>query len=175
MMNRSKKEDLVDELVERLAKAPNLYLTDFTGLTVKGVTEFRNRLRAEGVQYVVVKNTLAARAFAKASLGELADLLTGPTGIVMTQNDPAVAAKIIKKFQKEYQKPAIKAGLVDGKRITAEEVDRLASLPGREELLGQLAGAMQGPLQEFVGVTNGLLNQFVGVVEALRLQRSDAA
>lgn len=175
MMNRSEKEALVEALAARLTKTTNLYLTDFTGLTVKAVTEFRNRLRAEGVQYVVVKNKLAVRAFAKASIEGFDDVLVGPTGIVMTEDDPAVAAKIIKKFQKEHQKPAIKAGLVDGIRITAEEVDRLASLPGREELLGQLAGVMQGPLQAFAGVTNGLLNQFVGVVEALRLQRSDAA
>lgn len=175
MMNRNEKDVIVDALADRVTNSPGLYITDFTGLTVKGITEFRGRLRAEGVEYVVVKNTLAVRALAKASVDGFEDVFVGPTGIVLTGDDPAVAAKIIKIFQKEHQKPVIKAGLVDGRRFTAEEVDRLAALPGREQLLGQLAGAMQAPMQEFVGITNGLLNQFVGVVEALRSQRSEAA
>jgi large subunit ribosomal protein L10 len=175
MMERGEKDTVVDALADRVSKSPSLYLTDFTGLSVKGMTELRGKLREKGANYVVVKNKLAVRAFAQASIEGFEDVLVGPTGIVLTEDDPAVAAKILKEFQKEHQKPAVKAGLVDGRRLTVEEVDRLASLPGREELLGQLAGAMQAPLQEFVGITSGLLNQFVGVVEALRSQRSDAA
>ncbi len=175
MMKRTDKEKLVSDLSERMVENPGLYVTDFTGLSVKGITELRGRLRDKGVQYVVVKNKLAIRALAEAKVEGFDDVFVGPTGIVMTGDDPAVAAKIIKDFQKEHQKPAVKAGLVNGRRLSAEEVDRLASLPGREELMGQMAGAMQAPLQAFAGVTNELLNQFVGVVEALRSQRSDAA
>jgi large subunit ribosomal protein L10 len=174
-MNRTDKKALVDSLTERLNHASTIYLTDFTGLSVKNMTEFRSKLRESGVQYVVVKNTLANRAFADASVEGFEDALAGPTGLVITDGDPVGAARVIKDFQKAHKKPAVKAGLLDGRRVTAEEIDRLASLPGREQLLGQIAGAMQAPMQAFVGSCNGLLNRFVGVVEALRSQRSDAA
>jgi large subunit ribosomal protein L10 len=174
-MKRSDKEALVSTLSERLTSGPTLYLTDFSGISVKNMTDFRCRLREGGVEYVVIKNTLAARAFQGASVEGFADVLNGPTGLVITDGDPAGAAKIIKDFQKKHNKPAVKAGLVDGRRVTAEEVDRLASLPGREQLLSQLAGAMQAPMQAFVGACSGLLNQFVGAVEALRSQRSEGA
>jgi large subunit ribosomal protein L10 len=174
-MKRSDKETLVATLAQRLTDSPTLYLTDFSGISVKNMTDFRSKLRESGVEYVVVKNTLASRAFAGASVEGFADVLTGPTGLVITNGDPAGAAKIIKDFQKKHSKPAVKAGLVDGKRVSAEEVDRLASLPSKEQLLSQLAGAMQAPMQAFVGVCGELLHQFVGAVEALRSQRSEGA
>ena len=91
-------------------------------------------------------------------------------------SEPVGAAKVLADFRKELDnKPAIKAGFVDGQRITPDEIQRLAALPTRDELMGQVAGALQAPLQGFVGALGGLLNQFVGALEALRADRADAS
>jgi large subunit ribosomal protein L10 len=173
-MNQNQKATVVAEVRERLARLPNVYLTDFTGLKVKQVTDLRRRLRQAGLEYVVVKNTLAQRALAAAGVAGLDAQLAGPTGWVFAA-EPVAAARIIADFQKEAESFRVKAGLVEGRALTADEVKKLARLPSRPELLGQLAGALQAPMQAFLGATNGLLNQWVGALEALRSQRSEAA
>lgn len=174
-MNRTEKGALVAGLTERLGRQPNLYVTDFTGIAVKQMTDLRRRLRTVGVEYVVVKNTLAARALEAAKVPVLgSEVLAGPTGFVLA-DDPILAAKIIADFQQETNTLTVKAGLVDGRRVSAVDVQRLARLPGREQLLSELAGGFQAPMQAFVGALNGLLYQFIGAVEALREQRATAA
>jgi len=173
-MNRTEKATVVADVRERMARLPNIYLTDFTGLKVKQVTDLRRRFRQAGLEYVVLKNTLAQRALAEVDITGLDASLAGPTGWVFAE-DPVAAAKIIAEFQKEAETFQVKAGLVEGRTLTAEEVQRLAKLPSRTELLSQLAGALQAPLQAFLGATNGLLYQWVGALEALRSQRSESA
>ena len=175
-MKRDQKNELVRGLKDRLTQSSNVYLTDFTGLSVKHITDLRRRFREEGVEYVVVKNTLALRALHEASIDTLDDVLAGPTGFVFAGPEPLGAAKVLANFQKQAaDKPTIKAGIVDGERVTPDEVQRLASLPTYDQLLGQAAGAFQAPLQALVGAMGGLLNQFVGALEALRAQRADAS
>lgn len=175
-MNKQEKQEFVSALAKRFASSPNVYVADFTGISVKGMTALRRQFRAEGVEFVVVKNTLARRALESASVTGLHDVLVGPTGLVFAGDDPVTAAKVLVDFQKAQEnRPAIKAGLVDGKEVAAEHVVRLAALPTREELLGQVAGAFQAPLAGFVGALSGLLYEFVGSLEALRAQRGDGA
>ena len=174
-MSKTERQTTVEALSAQLRGSPNLYVTDFSGLNVLRMTEFRRRLRAAGVQYVVVKNTLAQRALAANAVTGLDGHLKGPTGLVLAGSDPVAAAKVLTDFAKEFEKPAIKIGLVDGKPVTPDQVKRLASLPSREQLLGQLAGAFQAPLAQFAGAMNGLLYQVVGALEALRSQRSAAS
>jgi large subunit ribosomal protein L10 len=171
-MNKTERQETVQTLTEQLRESPNLYITDFTGLNVLRMTEFRRRLRAAGVTYVVVKNTLALRALAANSVTGLEEHLAGPTGLVLAGQDPISAARVLTDFAKEFEKPAIKIGLVDGRPVTADQVKRLASLPPRNILLSQLAGVMQAPMAQFAGVMNGMLYQMVGALEALRAQRS---
>ena len=174
-MSKTERQTTVEALSAQLRGSPNLYVTDFSGLNVLRMTEFRRRLRVAGVEYVVVKNTLAQRALAANAVTGLDGHLKGPTGLVLAGSDPVAAAKVLTDFAKEFEKPAIKIGLVDGKPVTPDQVKRLASLPSREQLLGQLAGAFQAPLAEFAGAMNGLLYQVVGALEALRSQRSAAS
>jgi len=174
-MNRTAKGAIVAGLEDRFSRSATIYVTDFTGLRVKNMTELRRRLRAAGGEYVVVKNTLALRAVKPAAPGGLDDVLRGPTGLVFVDRDPVATAKILAEFQKEFERPAVKAGLVDGRRVTADDVKRLASLPSRDQLLGQLAGALQAPLAGLVGAMNGLLYQMVGALEALKAQRTETA
>ena len=102
----------------------------------------------------------------------LDDHLAGPTGLVLAGKDPVAAAKVLTEFAKEFEKPTIKIGLVDGRPVTSDQVKRLASLPPKQVLLSQLAGAMQAPMAQFAGVMTGVLSQMVGALEALRAQRS---
>ena len=171
-MSKTERQETVETLTAAFRESPNLYVTDFSGLNVLRMTEFRRRLRVAGVRYMVVKNTLAQRALAANQVTLLDEHLAGPTGLVLAGRDPLAAAKVLTDFQKEFEKPTIKIGLVDGKPVTPEQVKRLASLPSREQLLGQLAGALQAPLAQFAGAMNGMLYQMVGALEALHAQRS---
>jgi large subunit ribosomal protein L10 len=168
-MNRTEKQGLVDELSAKIKGAKVLYYTNFTGLNVKGMTELRRRLRKAGVEYVVIKNTLAARAVNDSGL--VGTRLRGPTGIVIAR-DPVAAAKVLADFAKEFeQKPEVKGGLLEGTAIDTAQVKRLASMPSREQMLSQLAGGLQSPLAAFVGALSGLLSTFAGALSALHAQR----
>ena len=170
---KDKKQGVVDELHGKLGSAKAFYLTDFTGLTVKKVTELRRRLRSAGIEYVVVKNTLAERALEGLDLPEVAEFFKGPTAVAIGQTDPVAAAKVLVDFAKENDnKPAMKAGVVEGKAYTASEVDRLAKLPGREQLLAELAGCMEAPMSNLLGVLQAKLTETLGLFEALRDQKS---
>jgi large subunit ribosomal protein L10 len=163
-MSKPERQAKVESLTEQLGGSPNIYVTDFTGLDVRKLTELRRRLRAAGARFVVVKNTLAQRALAANQIGVLDDHLAGPTGLVLAGSDPLPAAKVLGDFAKEHQKPAVRIGLVDGKAVDPAHVKRLGSLPSREVLLGQLAGCL-----------NGVLYQVVGLLEALHEKRQAEA
>jgi large subunit ribosomal protein L10 len=172
---KAQKQESVTSLAGRLRRAPTVYVTDFTGLDVARITELRRRLRAAGLEYVVVKNTLALRALAEAQVAGLDSHLAGPTALVLGGADPTAAAKVLSDFAKEHEKPAIKVGLVDGKTVSAEQIKRLAALPSKPELLAQLGGSLQAPLAGFVGALNGLLYMMVGALEALQTKRAPGA
>jgi large subunit ribosomal protein L10 len=173
---KAEKQEMVTALVSRLRRSTTVYVTDFTGLDVAKLTQLRRRLRQAGTEFVVVKNTLARRALGDAQVPGLEDHLAGPTGLVLAGADPVAAAKVLAEFAKEFEKPAIKVGLVDGKAVTPAQVKRLASLPTRNELLSQLGGALQAPMAGFLGAMHGVLLNMVGALEALRNKRSaDAA
>jgi large subunit ribosomal protein L10 len=172
-MNRTEKQQLVSELTTKLKGAKSVYYTDFSGLNVKRMTDLRRRLRKAGVEYVVIKNTLALRAVNESGL--VGERLKGPTGIVVAV-DPVAGAKVLTDFAKENDsRPAVKGGMFDGRAIDSDQVKKLASMPSREQLLSELAGGLQAPLAAFVGSLNGLLYTFVGALDALKTQRDSAA
>ena len=167
-MNRTEKEQLVAELTTKIKGAKAFYYTDFTGLNVKSMTDLRRRFRRAGVEYVVIKNTLALRSVKEIGLTEQA--LKGPTGIVIGK-DPVAAAKVLTEFAKENeQRPAVKGGMLDGKPIDVAQVKKLASLPSREQMLAELGAGMQSPLAAFAGVLNGLLVTMAAAMEARKKQ-----
>jgi large subunit ribosomal protein L10 len=172
---KERKAEQVEALVGLLRRSPTIYLTDFTGLDVARLTELRRKLRAAGVEYVVVKNTLARRAFGEARVAGLDAHLEGPTGLVLAGTDPVAAARVLTDFAKEHTTLAVKVGLVEGKAIAPDQVTRLAHLPSKAELLGQLGGAFQAPLAGLLGAMNGLLTMMVGALEALKDQRASSA
>jgi large subunit ribosomal protein L10 len=172
-MKRTDKEQLVTELRDKLKGAKALYYTDFTGLNVKRMTDLRRRLRKAGVEYVVIKNTLALRAVNESGL--VGERLKGPTGIVVAA-DALAGAKVLTDFAKENdQKPAIKGGMFDGRSIGAEQVKALANMPSREQMLSELGAGLMAPLAAFAGALNGMMYMMVGALEALRAQKEGGA
>jgi large subunit ribosomal protein L10 len=171
-MKRAEKEQLVTELRDKLTNAQSLYYTDFTGLNVKRMTELRRRLKRAGVDYVVIKNTLALRAVNESGL--VGTKLKGPTGLVVGQ-DPVAAARVLADFAKEFEdKPAMKGGMLQGKAIDNAQLKRMASLPSREQMLADLAASMQSPMAAFLGALSGPLYMFAGALDALKTQREGA-
>lgn len=135
---KAEKQILVDSLKASMDGAQALYYTDFTGLNVKRMTDLRRRFRKAGVEYVVIKNTLALRAVNESGL--VAQRLKGPTGVVVAK-DAITAAKVLSDFAKENdQKPAVKGGIYEGNAVDEAMVKKLASLPTREEALSIFAG-----------------------------------
>ena len=171
-MKRNDKEQLVRELKEQIGASTALYYTDFTGLNVKRMTDLRRKFRKAGVQYVVIKNTLALRAVNESGL--VGERLKGPTGLVIS-SDPVAAAKILTDFAKANdQKPTVKGGMFDGAAIDADQVKRLAAMPSREQMLAELGAGLQSPLSAMLGVMNSLLTNFAGALDALKAQKEGA-
>jgi large subunit ribosomal protein L10 len=137
-MKKTKKTELVVELKDKLGRASAVYYTDFTGLNVKRMTELRRRLKKAGVEYIVIKNTLALRAVNESGL--VAQRLKGPTGVVVAK-DAITAAKVLSDFAKENdQRPSVKGGIYEGNAVDEAMVKKLASLPTREDALSIFAG-----------------------------------
>jgi large subunit ribosomal protein L10 len=157
------RQNTIESLTAEIKSSSTLFVTDFTGLNVLKMTEFRRRLRASGARYIVVKNTLAQRALAANKISALDEHLAGNTGIVFAGTDPMAAAKVIGDFARENEKPTVRAGWVDGKAVAPAYVKRLGEIPSREVLLSQLLGGF-----------NGILYQLVGAIDALREQRQQA-
>jgi large subunit ribosomal protein L10 len=171
-MKRNDKEQLVTELTTKIKDAKALYYTDFTGLNVKRMTDLRRRLKKAGIEYVVIKNTLALRAVNDSGL--VGTRLKGPTGLIISK-DAVSAAKLLTDFAKENdQKPTVKSGMLEGVAIDEAQVKKLASMPSREQMLADLGAGLQSPMAAFVGALNGLLYMFAGALDALKTQRDVA-
>jgi large subunit ribosomal protein L10 len=171
-MNRTEKEAFVAELRERITKAPVVYLTDFTGLDVKSITKLRRSLRANGAEYVVVKNRLARLAFGDTELPNIFEDMVGPTGVVLGYEDVVSPAKALTDFAKEHDnRPAFKLGILENQVLQPEQIDRLARLPSREQLLAQLAGALHAPTAMLAMALEAKLQEMAGLIDALREKR----
>ena len=174
-MKKTEKDQFIGELQQKLGGASAFYLTDFTGLNVKQMTQFRARLRQQGVEYVVVKNTLAQRALQGLDLPDVGSFFSGPTGLVIGTTDAVAAAKAVTDFAREFgDKPAVKVGIVERREVSPDQVKKLADLPPREVLLAQIAGGLQAPMARLAGGMSQLLAGFARAVDALRQQKEGA-
>jgi large subunit ribosomal protein L10 len=161
-MKRTDKEKLVTELRDKIKGANALYYTDFTGLNVKRMTDLRRKLRKAGVEYVVIKNTLAIRAVNECGL--VGQPIKGPTGVVVAK-DAIAAAKVLTDFAKlNDARPAVKGGVYEGAVVDAALVKMLATMPTREEALSM-----------FVGYLNSILSTFALSLDARKTQLEEAA
>ncbi|WP_217913743.1 50S ribosomal protein L10 [Miltoncostaea marina] len=173
-LRRDEKAEAIASLTERLTASDTVFATDFRGLTVKQLAELRNRLRDADTEYTVVKNTLARRAASETGREALLPYLDGPTGLLWVGGDPAVAAKVLDTFASEHPDGLrIKGGLLEGEDLPEADVARLAKLPSREQLLGQLAGGIAAPLTGLAGGLNNLIGGLARSLGAVHAQRAD--
>jgi large subunit ribosomal protein L10 len=162
------KESAVAELSNRFSGSGGAVLTEYRGLTVAQLKQLRRSL-AEHATYAVVKNTLTKIAAERAGIDSFTDeLLSGPSAVAFITGDPVEAAKGLRAFARLNPALVIKAGVLDGKPITADEINRLADLESREVLLARLAGAMKGSLSQAAGLFAAPLSQAVRLVVALQ-------
>ena len=176
-MATEKKVEQVEEVGEKLKRASSLVITDYRGLTVTQMQELRKKLRAGGVDYLVVKNTLARRAAAANGLEMLEPQLIGPVGLAVGYDEPVITAKLVNDYIKQTRRLVIKGGLLGKTLLDADGVKQLADLPGRDALLGQLAGTLNHSVAQLAGALTGAIANLANGLEAYRnkLESSGAA
>jgi len=159
------KLDALAELKQRLTGVKTAVLAEYRGLTVRQLSELRKQLRGASAECRIVKNRIAKLAIAGSPLGGLSSHLKGPTAIVFSAQDPVAVAKTLHTFGKTNQQLLVKAGFVDGQLLPATELRRLADLPSRDALRGQLVSTLQGPLAQLVGLLRAPLRDLVSVLD----------
>lgn len=163
----SLKKAKVKELSEKLKEAKSFVLADYRGLTVDQDTQLRKAMREAGIEYSVVKNSIARFAVKENGYDELDENLKGPTALAISMQDPVSPSKVLSKFAKEYDKLDIKAGVVEGKILDIDGVKSIASLPSREELIAKVVGGMAGPLYGIVNVLNANIRGLAVALNAI--------
>ena len=161
------KQAIVADLAEKMKTASSGVLVDYKGINVEDDTQLRNNLRAAGVTYSVVKNTLMRFAANEIGFESLDEILNGTTALAVSMTDPVAPAKVISDYAKKHENFQIKAGFVDGKVIDANQVKYLASLPSKEELIAKMLGSMNAPISGFVNVLNGNIRGLVVALNAI--------
>ncbi|MBI5025408.1 MAG: 50S ribosomal protein L10 [Nitrospirae bacterium] len=149
-------------------KAKGVVFTDYKGLTVQELGDFRKTLRAAAIDYKVVKNTLAKKASSGTSIDAAKGEFAGPIGIAFSYDDPILLAKKVLEFANKNEKLRIRGGVIEGGLCSAEDVKSVAQLPPRGVLLSMFIGAMQSPLSRLAGALNATLSGFICAMEALK-------
>ena len=168
------KKAQVAEIVEALNGATTGVLMDYRGLTVEEDTKLRNDLRAAGVKYFVVKNTLLRLAANQVGLEELDSILHGPTALALSE-DPVAPAKILFDFAKNNEKVEIKSGFMDGKVLSADELTRLAKTPSKETLIAKIMGSLNAPVSNLARLLATIADGGVEIADLIAKKNGEAA
>ncbi|HDR7335952.1 TPA: 50S ribosomal protein L10 [Bacillus cereus] len=153
------KQQVVTEIADKLRASKSTIVVDYRGLTVSEVTELRKQLREAGVEFKVYKNSLTRRAAESAEMAELNEFLTGPNAIAFSNEDVVAPAKVLNDFAKDHEALEIKAGVIEGKLVTLDEVKAIATLPSREGLLSMLLSVLQAPIRNLALATKAVADQ----------------
>lgn len=176
MKTRERKQEDLDALTKELGNSKSAMIVGFNKLTVNKDQEFRNQLREAGAKYQVVKNTIARLAVKGTPYENASEHFKGVTGIVWTENDPVVLSKTISKFVKDNADfYTLKAGIVDGKVVNQKQVEAIASLPSKEELLSQLLYVINAQAERLVTVINAVPRDLVSVIKQIGDQKPEGA
>jgi large subunit ribosomal protein L10 len=168
------KKEQVNELAGKLKAAKGVVLADYRGLTVEQDTKLRKTLREAGIDYQVIKNSVIHFAALEANLDGLEPYLNGPTAIAISMTDPVAPSKLLTKFDKDYDKFGLKAGVVEGTVLDVDGVRALSLLPSKEQLIAQVLGSLKSPLTGFVNVLNGNIRGLVVALSAIAEKRQEA-
>lgn len=167
-LNRTEKEQVVQELKEGFNRAKTIVFTDYRGLTVANLSDLRSLLREGNIEYKIVKNTLAKIASEGTSVSAAKDAFKGPVGIAISYDDPVLAVKRILEYSKKNDKLKIGMGLIEGSVCAAQDLKAVADLPPRNVLLSMMAGGFQSPLSKLGWLLNATLSGFVNALDALK-------
>ena len=169
-MANSVKVEMVEELHDMFSRAKSAVVANYQGIDAEGITALRVHMRSRSVDFRVVKNTLALRAVKDTSLEVLGEDFKGPISILVGFEDAVAPAKALADFAKSdaTKSPEVICGVVEGKKVSPGEVQALAELPSREELISQMLSVFQGPTTNFAGVFSSLLRKLVGTLDAVR-------
>ena len=167
-MHKSEKERVIAELTERLRGSQTLIVADYRGLTMPEIDGLRGELLKHGARFSVVKNTLTRRAAEAAGADAVLAMLEGPTAIAFLESDgdPVAVAKALSDAVRTTKILVIRGGVLDGKTISAEDVDNLAKLPPLDQLRGQVLGAITAPLTTIIGLFSAPLQNLIGLIDA---------
>ncbi len=172
-MNRAEKAEVIDSLKTKADQSKIAVVTDFRGMSVEQMTALRTKLRDEGVDYKVVKNTLARIALKDGQHECLCDQLAENCGVAFGYDDPVVPAKLLVDYIKKNKSKNLKTKFasLEGKFLSAEQVEELSKLPGRDELLGKTLSTMNAVPTNFVGVFANLLRNMLYAMNAIKEQK----
>jgi len=154
-MPTAQKAATIKALSEQLTRAQLTIVTDYRGLGVAELQGLRGNLRPAGAEFRIAKNTLTTIAAERAGIDGLAGLLAGPTALVLAYDDPVQASKIVSDFVRTSRVLTVRGGVMNNQMVTAPDIDTIATLPSRDELLGKLVGMLASPMSRLVGVLNG--------------------
>lgn len=169
-MNKEQKAESVKEIKELIESSEAMYFTDFAGLTVENVNELRKEFFKSDLKYKVVKNTLTSRALSESEkysshVEKLKEILHGPTGIVFAYKNPVAPAKILKKFADKIDKPKLKIAIVENEVYDSKQLNALALLPSKEEIISSILGSLDSPASGIVGSINATMRDLFSVIE----------
>ena len=172
-MKRSEKDVIIAGVKERAARAKSMFFADFTGITVEQVSELRREFRKSQVDYQVVKNTLAKKALADVEgFDKLAAHLEQPTAIAFGYDDPVAPAKIIKKFREKNEKLKLKVCVVENRVYQGSQLEELAKLPTRNEIIAAILGSIQAPASGIAGAVGAVVRDLVNVIDAIEKKKA---
>ncbi|MBK8552713.1 MAG: 50S ribosomal protein L10 [Ignavibacteria bacterium] len=176
-MNKEQKAESVKEIKELIESSEAMYFMDFAGLTVENVNDLRKEFYKSDIKYKVVKNTLTTRALKDSEkyskhVEALSELLHGPTGIVFAYKNPAAPAKILKKFADKIDKPKLKIAVVENEIYDSKQLNSLASLPTKEEVISGILGSLNSPASGIVGSINAAMSDLFSVIEEVAKKRA---
>ncbi len=175
-MKKEKKKEVIEEMTEKLKGQKNLLIVDFSGIKANDVANFRKEIKREGIYYKVVKANLLRIAFKNAGFEADESLFEGPVGVALHESDPVVLAKKFVEFKDENDKQVfkVKKGYIEGQWLSPEEVDKLAKLPSKEELLSKLVYVLNSPIQRLVTVLEKPIKDFVVVLDQVKNKKEEA-
>ena len=172
-MPNSKNVKNVEVLTEKMSKAKSIYFTDYLGLDVSDITKLRKKFFAKDVEFLVVKNTLLKIASNNNKISLSEDLFSGATAIAISYEEPVSAAKVIKDFKKEdYDLPSIKGIFFEGNYLPANEFDKIANLPSKEESITRFAMMIKSPVQNLAMMLKSPMSDFVSVLNSIKENKS---
>ena len=173
-MKLEQKKEIVTELKERLERSQVSILADYKGLDVAAMNDLRRKLRADDIEFRVVKNTLLQRAAEDTDTALLKDHFKGPSAVALSYADPVAPAKILTQFAKDNDQLEIKAGVMNGKVLDLNDLKALAALPSKEVLLGQLAGSLNAVPTSLVRTLAEIPRQMLNVLNAVKDQKEQS-